>query len=107
MSSNSAKRKRLNLEEKYNVSLWIKRNNGSIDEIIRGFGVKSTLEKKLKKNADWITSQAMCLVIGQAFVYISYPPNTTSTIQPCDQGIINSLKGHYRKRIVDLKTLIP
>ena len=28
------------------------------------------------------------------------PPNTTSHLQPCDQGIINSLKHHYRTRVV-------
>ncbi|GBN55241.1 Tigger transposable element-derived protein 4 [Araneus ventricosus] len=28
------------------------------------------------------------------------PPNTTSIIQPFDQGIIRSLKFHYRKTIV-------
>ena len=28
------------------------------------------------------------------------PPNTTSAIQPCDQGIINALKFHYRKKMV-------
>ena len=28
------------------------------------------------------------------------PPNTTSEIQPCDQGIINALKFHYRKNMV-------
>ena len=28
------------------------------------------------------------------------PPNTTSKIQPCDQGIIQSLKVHYRHQLV-------
>ena len=28
------------------------------------------------------------------------PPNTTSHLQPCDQGIINSLKHHYQARVV-------
>ena len=27
-------------------------------------------------------------------------PNTTSELQPCDQGIINALKAHYRKNMV-------
>ncbi len=26
------------------------------------------------------------------------PPNTTSKIQPCDAGIIRSLKAYYRRR---------
>lgn len=30
---------------------------------------------------------------------IFLPANTTSVIQPCDQGIINSLKAHYRRAI--------
>ena len=28
------------------------------------------------------------------------PPNTTAVIQPCDQGIIRNLKGHYRSQVV-------
>ena len=28
------------------------------------------------------------------------PPNTTSLIQPCDQGIIKNMKGHYRRQVV-------
>ncbi|XP_041347231.1 tigger transposable element-derived protein 4-like [Gigantopelta aegis] len=29
------------------------------------------------------------------------PPRTTSLIQPCDQGIIRNLKGHYRSQVVN------
>ena len=29
------------------------------------------------------------------------PPNTTSVLQPMDAGIINSLKCHYKKILVD------
>ncbi|XP_033761525.1 tigger transposable element-derived protein 4-like [Pecten maximus] len=29
------------------------------------------------------------------------PPNTTSVIQPCDQGIIKNLKTHYRRHIIN------
>ena len=28
------------------------------------------------------------------------PPNTTAELQPCDQGIIQSLKAHYKYRLV-------
>lgn len=31
---------------------------------------------------------------------IFLPPNTTAELQPCDQGIINSLKCHYRKEVM-------
>ena len=28
------------------------------------------------------------------------PPNTTSKMQPCDAGIINSMKAYYRKKLI-------
>ena len=31
---------------------------------------------------------------------VSLPPNTTSKLQPCDQGIIQNLKVHYRKYLL-------
>ena len=31
---------------------------------------------------------------------IFLPPNTTSEIQPCDQGIIKTMKTYYRKNMV-------
>lgn len=36
------------------------------------------------------------------FVRVEYfPPNATSELQPMDMGIINSLKTHYRRRILN------
>ena len=31
---------------------------------------------------------------------VPLPPNTTSVLQPMDQGVIRSLKAHYRGRVV-------
>ena len=36
----------------------------------------------------------------QSIEFLFLPPNTTSEIQPCDQGIIYTLKCHYRKNMV-------
>ena len=33
---------------------------------------------------------------------IFLPPNTTSVLQPMDQGVMRSLKAHYRKKVVRL-----
>ena len=33
---------------------------------------------------------------------IFLPPNTTSVLQPMGQGVIRSLKAHYRKKVVRL-----
>ena len=40
---------------------------------------------------------------GLQSIELAYlPPNTTSEIQPCDQGIINTLKAYYRKKMIRL-----
>ncbi|XP_044590927.1 tigger transposable element-derived protein 4-like [Cotesia glomerata] len=31
---------------------------------------------------------------------VFFPPNTTSVLQPIDQSVIKSLKGHYRKKLL-------
>ena len=36
----------------------------------------------------------------QSIELIFIPPNTASEIQPCNQGIIKTLKVHYRKNMV-------
>lgn len=36
----------------------------------------------------------------KAITLTYFPPNTTSHLQPLDQGIINSLKAHYRARML-------
>lgn len=36
----------------------------------------------------------------KAITLVYFPPNTTSHLQPLDQGIINSLKAHYRARML-------
>ncbi|XP_060577389.1 tigger transposable element-derived protein 4-like [Ruditapes philippinarum] len=37
----------------------------------------------------------------KAVKLLFFPPNTTSKLQPCDQGIIFSFKRHYRSRVLD------
>ena len=34
------------------------------------------------------------------FQLVFLPPNTTSVLQPMDQGVLRSLKAHYRHRVV-------
>ena len=36
----------------------------------------------------------------QAIKLVFLPPNTTAKLQPCDQGIIQNLKLHYRKYLL-------
>lgn len=36
----------------------------------------------------------------KAITLVYFPPNTTSHLQPLDQGIIHSLKSHYRARMI-------
>lgn len=36
----------------------------------------------------------------KAITLVYFPPNTTSHLQPLDQGIINSLKANYRARML-------
>ncbi|XP_005089664.2 tigger transposable element-derived protein 6 [Aplysia californica] len=36
----------------------------------------------------------------RAITLVFLPPNTTRDLQPCDQGIIQSLKVHYRRRVL-------
>ncbi|GFS26600.1 tigger transposable element-derived protein 6 [Elysia marginata] len=40
------------------------------------------------------------LILGWTVWLIFLPPNTTSRLQPCDQGIIQNLKCLYRKRVL-------
>ncbi|GFS23888.1 tigger transposable element-derived protein [Elysia marginata] len=42
-----------------------------------------------------LQSKALYLSIRLEFL----PPNTTATLQPCDQGIIRNLKCHYRSAL--------
>ena len=41
-----------------------------------------------------------CLDRLRAIKLVFLPPNTTGVLQPCDQGIIQHLKCHYRKRVL-------
>lgn len=50
-----------------------------------------------------LMDNARCHTILDTYSHIEIaflPPNLTSEIQPCDQGIIRSLKCHYKRRLV-------
>ena len=66
-----------------------------------------TLDKQMMKK-----KRKICMVIDNCAAHphvsnltnvelVFLPPNTTAKSQPCDQGIIHSLKCHYRKRVLD------
>lgn len=44
---------------------------------------------------------AHCVISGLKAIRVEYlPPNTTSKLQPCDQGIIKCIKAYYRREIL-------
>ena len=73
---------------------------GHIEEWLRKWDAKLTRHNR--KIALFIDNcSAHPRVQGlQSIELILFPPNTTSEIQPCDQGIIQALKVHYRKNMV-------
>ena len=64
------------------------------------------INKMMKKNSRQILlfiDNASCHPIDLQLSNIKlifFPPNTTSTVQPLDQGVINSFKCHYRRMLV-------
>ena len=78
-----------------NTSAWIYSKNGC------GSGMQSSLVIIAILHSSFTICSAHPRVQGlQSIKLIFFLPNTTSEIQPCDQGIIQALKVHYRKNMV-------
>lgn len=54
--------------------------------------------KKIALILDNCTAQPSVNLENIELIFL--PPNTTSVLQPCDQGVIKNLKHHYRKIIL-------
>lgn len=66
-----------------------------------------TLDKQMAKQ-----KRKVCMVVDNCAAHphvsdltnvelIFLPPNTTAKSQPCDQGVIHSLKSHYRRQVLE------
>ena len=90
--------KTLPVSYKANRKAWM--TGDMFEEWVRNF------EKKMvRKNRKVLLFVDNCAAHGTvknlvATKVVFLPPNTTSVLQPCDQGIIKAFKQHYRKRIV-------
>ena len=85
-------------EYEANTSAWM--TSVVFEEWLRKWDSRLTQSKrKIVLFIDNCTahSHVQCL---QSIELIFLPPNITSEIQPCDQGIIKTLKVHYRKNMV-------
>ena len=58
------------------------------------------LSRSKRKKALFVDNWVAHPYVLRSIQLIFLPPNTTSEIQPCDQGIIKALKVHYRKNMV-------
>ena len=81
-----------------NTSAWM--NSAVFEEWLQKWDAKLTSSKrKIALVLDNCTAHPRVQSL-QSIELIFLPPNTTSEIQPCDQGIIQALKVHYRKNMV-------
>ena len=63
----------------------------------------NSLMSAKNKHIIMLMDNARCHKIIDTYSHIDIaylPPNLTSEIQPCDQGIIRSLKCHYKRRLI-------
>ena len=63
----------------------------------------NSLMTSKNKHIIMLMDNARCHTIIDTYSHIDItflPPNMTSEIQPCDQGIIRSLKCHYKRRLI-------
>lgn len=84
MSSPSRKRKAITLETKYEIIQEVEKGGLPKKDVAAKFEILPNTLSTILKN---ITLNFL-------------PPNTTSLLQPMDQGIINNLKIKYRQRLI-------
>ena len=82
-----------------NTSAWM--TSAIIEEWLRKWDAKLTRHnRKIALFIDNCSAHPRVQGLQSIELILPPPPYTTSEIQPCDQGIIQALKVHYRKNMV-------
>jgi hypothetical protein len=87
------------VEYYYNTKAWMNSNvfQNYVMKLDRKF---AQMNRKILLVLDNVSSHCLGEVTLKNIELLFLPPNTTSKIQPLDQGIINSFKSKYRKKFL-------